>query len=134
MREATGKTKSRLITALIIVLFLFLVISFLRVFLKDYELRKEIGRLQTDVNKLEKRKIESLEVLKKLQSDSYIEERAREELQAAKPGEAVLVVPGLSVSSTQQNSLTIEIEEVVQLSNPLKWWYYFFRPDNTTQS
>lgn len=134
MREAAGKTKSRLITLGIIILFLFLVVSFLRVFLKDYELRKEIGRLQTDVSKLEKRKIESLEVLKKLQSDSYIEERAREELQAAKPGEAVLVVPGLSVSSTSQQALTIENEEPQQLSNPLKWWYYFFRPVTTSQS
>lgn len=129
MRETTQKTKQRLTTVIVIILFLFLFISFLRVFLKDYELRHEIGRLQTDVNKLEKRKIESLEVLKKLQSDSYVEERAREELQAAKPGEAVVVVPGLSVSSTAPQSLTLEKEAPVELSNPEKWWYYFFGRD-----
>lgn len=126
MRETTSKTKQRLTTVAIIVLFLFLLVSFLRVFLKDYELRHEIGRLQTDVNKLEKRKIESLEVLKKLQSDSYVEGRAREELLAAKPGEAVLIVPGLSVTGTATKSLTLEKELVVELSNLQKWWYYFF--------
>lgn len=126
MRETNSKTKQRLTTVAIIVLFLFLLVSFLRVFLKDYELRHEIGRLQTDVNKLEKRKIESLEVLKKLQSDSYVEGRAREELLAAKPGEAVLIVPGLSVTGTATKSLTLEKELVVELSNLQKWWYYFF--------
>lgn len=131
MRVATSKTKQRLTTVIIIVLFLFLFVSFLRVFLKDYELRNEIGRLQTDVGKLEKRKIESLEVLKKLQSDSYIEGRAREELQAAKPGEAVLVVPGLSVSSTATKSLTLTQELPTELSNPVKWWYYFFGNDKS---
>ena len=83
-----------------LVIFVFLLTSYVRVFFRDYELRREIDKLQTDVQKLEKRKIESRDVLKKLQSDSYIEERAREELQATKPGEAVLVVPGLTVSST----------------------------------
>lgn len=126
MRETNSKTKQRLTTVAIIVLFLFLLVSFLRVFLKDYELRHEIGRLQTDVNKLEKRKIESLEVLKKLQSDSYVEGRAREELLAAKPGEAVLIVPGLSVTGTATKSLTLEKELIVELSNLQKWWYYFF--------
>lgn len=131
MREASTKNKQRLTTVIVIILFLFLSVSFLRVFLKDYALRHEIGRLQTDVNKLEKRKIESLEVLKKLQSDSYVEGRAREELQAAKPGEAVLVVPGLSVSSTATKSLTLEEDVPVELSNPAKWWYYFFGNDKS---
>lgn len=126
MRETTSKNKQRLTTAIVIVLFLFLLVSFLRVFLRDYELRHEIGRLQTDVNKLEKRKIESLEVLKKLQSDSYAEGRAREELLAAKPGESVLVVPGLSVTGTATKSLTLEKESPTELSNVEKWWYYFF--------
>ncbi len=128
MQPTRSKNKQRLTTVFVIILFIFLMISFLRVFLRDYELRHEIGRLQTDVSRLEKRKIESLEVLKKLQSDSYVEERAREELQAARPGEAVLVAPGLSVSSTATKSLTIEKEIVQELSNPYKWWYYFFAP------
>ncbi|MCX6781109.1 MAG: hypothetical protein NT003_03300 [Candidatus Magasanikbacteria bacterium] len=78
------------------------------------------------MSKLQKRKIESLEVLKKLQSDSYIEGRAREELQAARPGEAVLVVPGLNVTSTATSILTVAEDAAPELSNPAKWWYYFF--------
>ncbi|OGH61068.1 MAG: hypothetical protein A2848_02860 [Candidatus Magasanikbacteria bacterium RIFCSPHIGHO2_01_FULL_50_8] len=128
MSDAPSRKKSRLVIVVVVLLFIFLLISFLRVFFKDYELRKEIERLQTDVGKLEKRKIESLDVLKKLQSDAYIEARAREELQAAKPGEAVIVVPGLSVSSTVPRTLEAQPIENTELSNPLKWWYYFFRP------
>lgn len=127
MKETTA-IKSRIITVAMLAIFIFLLASYVRVFFRDYELRHEIDKLQTDVQKLERRKIESLDVLKKLQSDSYIEERAREELQATKPGEAVLVVPGLTVSSTAVHSLTITEEEPPVFSNPEKWWYYFFRP------
>ncbi len=133
MNEKSSKIKQRLTTVVVMLLFLFLLISFLRVFFKDYELRHEIERLQTDVNKLEKRKIESLEILKKMQSDSYVEDRAREELQAVKSGESVLVVPGLSVSSTASKALTLEAESVRVLSNREKWWYYFFGHETKNQ-
>ncbi len=133
MNEKSSKIKQRLTTVVVMLLFLFLLISFLRVFFKDYELRHEIERLQTDVNKLEKRKIESLEILKKMQSDSYVEDRAREELQAVKSGESVLVVPGLSVSSTASKALTLEAESVRVLSNREKWWYYFLGHETKNQ-
>lgn len=128
MRQTNPTNNVRLITIGMVLVFLFLLVSFLRVYFKDYALRQEIERTQQDVNKLQKRKIESLEVLKHLQSDAYVEDRAREELQATKPGEAVLVVPGLTVTSTAPTSVKIEAEVVKPLSNPLKWWYYFFRP------
>ena len=103
--------------------------SFLRVYFKDYELRQEIQRTQVDVTKLEKRKIESLEILKNLQSDAYVQDRAREELQVTKPGEAVLVVSGLMVTSTASTAVVIEPKKIEPLSNLMKWWYYFFRPE-----
>ncbi len=123
--------KLRVITLLAVIIFLFLLVSFLRVFFKDYALRQEISRVQGDVGKLEKRKIESLEVLKRLQSDAYVEDRGRAELQAVKSGEAVLVVPGLTVTSSAPSSLVLTDEKAKPLSNPNKWWYYFFRPDNS---
>lgn len=108
---------------------IFLGVSFLRIFFKDYELRKEIERTQADVSKLEKRKIESLELLKRLQSDAYVEDRAHAELQATRPGETVIVVPGLSVTSTAAGAVTPPTaapQEKPPLSNSETWWYYFF--------
>ena len=58
MSDAPSRKKSRLVIVVVVLLFIFLLISFLRVFFKDYELRKEIERLQTDVGKLEKPAIE----------------------------------------------------------------------------
>ncbi len=112
-----------------------LLVSFLRVFFKDYELRQEIARTQVEVGTLQKRKIESLELLKRLQSDTYVEDRAREQLQATRPGEEVIVVPGLSVSSTAAATATPEplSTETEELPNSLSWWYYFFH-SSTEQS
>lgn len=117
----------RILTIGAIILLIIVAISFLRVWLRDYELRQEIARVQREVNILEKRKIESLDVLKKLQNDSYVEDRARAELQAARPGERVLVVPGIIVTSTAPGGLEDRPQSPV-LSNSQQWWYYFFRP------
>lgn len=103
------------------------IVSFARVYFKDYELRREIQRVRRDVSTLEKRKIESLDLLQRLQSDAYIEERARVELQQGRAGQAVLVVPGQVVSSTDAQRLT-PTSVKRELSNLEKWWYYFFRP------
>lgn len=130
MEQNNPMQKLRMITIGAIIILVILFVSFLRVFFKDYELRREIERVQTDVSKLEKRKIESLDVLQKLQSDTYAEERARDDLQAAKPGEIVLVVPGLTVTSSAQSARQVELPVVKELSNPAKWWYYFFRSNN----
>lgn len=122
--------KLRLLTIGALIVLVFLLISFLRVFFKDYELRQEIGRVQGEVNTLEKRKIESLDVLQKLQSDAYVEERARAELPVAKPNEDVVVVPGAMVTSSvlTPDQLTVPASTPRELSNSEKWWYYFFRP------
>lgn len=121
--------KSRRIgTIVLLALCVVVLVSFVRVYFKDYELRREIDRVRRDVSSLEKRKIESLELLKKLQSDAYVEERARVELQRGRADEAVLVVPGQVVSSTDAQRLAPPTERR-ELSNPRKWWYYFFRPN-----
>lgn len=117
----------RTLTIGAIVLLIIVAISFLRAWLRDYELRQEIARVQHEVDTLEKRKIESLDVLKKLQSDSYVEDRARAELQAARPGERVLVIPGVTVTSTAPSGLE-ERPQPRALSNFKQWWYYFFHP------
>ncbi len=122
-----NRARSSWALAGVIIICIFILVSFVRVYFKDYELRNEIERVRTQVSSLEKRKIESLEVLKRLQSDAYVEERARVELQVVRPGEAMLIVPGQIVSSTASKSYTPS-SSVRPLSNPQKWWYYFFRP------
>ena len=56
-------------------------------------------------------------LLSYLNSDQYIEEQARTQLNMRKPGETVVVITPTTPSSTAQ---------LVTASKPTLWWDYFF--------
>ncbi len=106
--------------------------GFARAYFKDYAFREEVKRLEGEIDKLEKKKLESLELLKYVSSTSYLEDTARVDLNMKKPGEHVLFI---------DNTLTAEQGRVVEetegaggqpISNPLKWWYYFIHQSPDT--
>jgi len=102
---------------------IFFALGFARAYYQDFKVKKEISRLEAEVSALENKKIESLDILSYVQSDAYVEDRARTELHMKKPGERVLLL--------QDTDTTIEAdwqahEQTRQfISNPVKWWYYF---------
>jgi cell division protein FtsL len=102
-------------------------ISYARAYYEDYTVRQEIIRLQGEVNKLEKKKFASLELLQYAQSEHFFDNKARTELNLKKTGEQVLVVPTLTTETNTLNNTKTDIPRVdtEPLSNPHKWWYYF---------
>jgi len=99
-------------------------IGYGRAYYQDYKIRQEINALQDEVKRLEYKKLESMEILKYVTSDAFVEEKARTELNLKKPGENVMVVtnPEVEVKPSQESK-----EEKPRLNNPTKWWYYFTR-------
>ena len=63
-------------------------------------------------------------------SDAYIEKFAKQNLGLVNPGEEVIVIPSSSLGSTGVvGGATDEQNDgagVQQLSNPQKWWKFFF--------
>jgi cell division protein FtsB len=107
-------------------------LGFARAYFKDYAFREEVKRLQGEIGKLEKKKLESIELLKYVSSTAYLEDTARLDLNLKKPGEHVLFV---DTGRKKEESLTKDDTEVgsrQEIQNPLKWWYYFIHsmPDN----
>lgn len=98
-------------------------VSFARAYYQDHKVREEIKNLQDEVKHLEKKKFDSIELLKYVSSDSFVEEKARTELNLKKSGEHVVFVKDLE-DSEGENSVSSK-EENKDLSNPVKWWYYF---------
>ena len=102
-----------------------LLFSFGRSFYQDYQMRAEISRLQDEARNLSAKKLESLEILKYVQSRQFAEEKARTELNLVKPGERVAII-----KSTGQLKRSGQIDEKMvewnNVSNPIKWWRYFF--------
>ncbi len=124
-REQTGIRRffaSRLFIILAFLAIFFVAAAYIRAYYQDYKVRQEIKTLQEEVKKLEKKKLESMEILKYVISPEFVEEKARTELNMKKPGENVLVI-----SSSSQEQETAEKAEQAKplLKNPVKWWYYF---------
>lgn len=96
--------------------------AFARNYIQDYNIKKEISALKNEVQALETKKLESLEILDYVMSDTFVEEKGRTELHLKKPGEKVLVI------QNTQKQQDIEIKDPLErqhLSKPARWWYYF---------
>lgn len=106
------------IVVVLIVIFL-LATNLVRTMSRDYKVRSEIRRLENEQTRLEmeQKRLSNLRDL--FQSQFFVEEESRKSLGYAKPGEKMIIVePGaISVSGN---------EEEEDLSNPQKWYKYFF--------
>jgi len=117
-------SKLFLITAFVIT-FVF-AYGFARAYYKDYNLRQEVKRLEQDIALLEKKKIESIELLKYVSSSSYVEDAARIELNLKKPGEQVVFLDQVEKEGDILGEQIVSERGARQHTpNPIKWWYYF---------
>lgn len=98
--------------------------SYARSYYQDYLVRQEILRLQEEARGLEAKKIKLLDILKYVKSDAFVEAKARSELNMARPGEQVAVLPFSreELVGQKKNNMVGSNER----SNFKKWWDYFF--------
>lgn len=116
---------SRWFLALLFVLTFLLIISYIRAYYQEFQVRQEISNLQEQLHSLESKKIETMELLKYAQSSTFVEEKARTELNLAKPGEnAVIIASGSEVDANRQEKTSMI--KWSQVSNPIKWFKFFF--------
>ena len=64
---------SRLFIIFAVFLLLFLSVAYARAYYQNYQVEQEIGRLRSEAKRLEAKKIETLDLLKYVQSPSYVE-------------------------------------------------------------
>jgi len=103
-------------------------ISFGKDFIKSQKIKKEIGSLQSDISKIEKKNIELSDFIRYLDSESYAEKKARTELGLKSPDEKVIIVPKGSeekIDAVDSPELQNNVPKVPE-SNMVKWWRYFF--------
>ena len=106
-------------TSILACIFIF---SYIRSYKKEYDIKKEIKELEYEVQSLEHKKIESLEIREYLLSEYFIEEKARTELQLKKPGEQVVRILNPKEDTNIEGD---SLEKTFPLNNPVHWWYYF---------
>ncbi|MFH1078178.1 MAG: septum formation initiator family protein [Patescibacteria group bacterium] len=112
-----------------VALLLVIGVSTVRETYRGWTVDREIGALEAQASSLEGRKTE-LEVLaQELVSPDRVEYDARARLGRALPGERVIVLQGVS-STTTWNGAPGATEQgdvpETAISNPARWWAYFF--------
>ena len=126
----------RLFLVVNLFLLFLLSLSFGREFLQDYQIQREINDLRAQADGLEVRNIEIAMYNTELQTQAHLEKEARLRLGLGDPGEQLVVivedeenVTGLANQNDQTagaDYLATLQESVEQISNPKRWFYYFF--------
>lgn len=111
--------KSKLLTGLIIMVGLYLIVSFSRDIFGLLNKTKEIDKEQQKLEDLKTDNVALKRQLQYVQSNEFVEKEARDKLGMAKEGEAVVLMP----ENTSGSSETQIQEEV---PNWKKWWKLFF--------
>jgi len=116
---------SKIFLLLILAGILFTGFAFLRSYYQDYQVKQEIDRLKYEAENLEAKKLESLEVLKYVQSPDFAEQKARMEFNLVKPGEQVAIVKSASGELNASGQVDNKMVESSDVSNIIKWWRFF---------
>lgn len=104
---------------------LFLLTVYGRAWYQEYQINQEISNLQNQLISLEAQKSRTLELLKYVQSQEFVEAKARTELNLVKEGENSAIIAGEAppVDNRQEQELVVESNNQ---SNIIKWFKYFF--------
>lgn len=102
---------------------------------KRYTINQEIKKLQEEIKEMEKKNQELSKLAEYLESDQFIAEQARLNLNYKKEGEEMIVIKdkenaGKEGALATQNSpydIKGKNDEIKKpISNPRQWWEYFF--------
>ena len=105
-----------------VVIFLIILFGLANGTIKNYRVDSEITGLQKEIQIMENQNQDFVKLVSFLKSESFIEQEAKLKLGLKKPGENLVVIP--------QNDQLVDPESIKTdsqlLSNPAKWWEYFF--------
>lgn len=116
--------KISLIVAVNLVILAFLFVGFGREYWRNQEIERDIASLQDESNRLAGQKLESLSLINDLSSEYYLEGEARTKQGMGEPGEKLVIVDLPKAEQPQGQVLGIATDQ--SISNPTRWWYYFF--------
>lgn len=104
----------------------FLLFVYGRSYYQDYQIKTEIENMREEVKKLEAKKLESLEVLKYVQTPAFLETKARTEFNLAKPGENLTIINNKTVEKPIGQRLE-KVVDSINLPAYQRWWNIFFK-------
>lgn len=107
-------------------------VSTVRETYRRWQVDQEVSSLQSQVEALERKKLDLSDMIQTLDSQDTVDKEARLRLGLQKPGERVFIVEADHTASpswkdpTALATSTPMVESSVGQSNPHKWFAYFF--------
>ena len=93
-----------------------------RAILQKYTVDKQIAQLQARAQSISNDNQQLSDLVKYLNTDQYRQKAAREQLNLKKDGEYVVALPPDGTDQVASAATTAQ----TNLSNPQKWYHYFF--------
>ncbi|MBU1178693.1 septum formation initiator family protein [Patescibacteria group bacterium] len=90
------------------------------------EINQEIETTKKEIESLEKKNKELAQMIEYIETDSFKEIQARQNLGFQKEGEVAVSIETNSGDYQRDNSTTFASPPAIDPSNPKRWWRYFF--------
>lgn len=126
-------------TIVVVGLLLLVAFAFVREYVRNIDIATELERMQAENEALNAERLASLQLISQLSTETAVEDDARTKLNLAGEGETMYVVQDNGGTSLD-GGLEPAGEDVAPLvadsglSNPAKWFYYFFAPDSSEET
>lgn len=123
----------KILTGLLLVIIIFLSVPLYNNYQRRQNINRKISDLEEEIKQAENKDTDLQKLIKYLESDQFVEEQARLNLNMKKPGESVAVVneqaqPDKIIGGEQINfSNPAAAGTVSGLGNVSGWWHYFFK-------
>jgi len=120
-----------------VIILVLLTIALVKKMAHDYSVESEIKSLQSEIAELENTNNEFNQLVDYLSTDRFVEEEARTKLGMAADGEEMIVIKNNDgdggVEEQERKKLSVYSTEFLtkdgqkKISNPARWWKYFFK-------
>lgn len=121
--------KNRLVYFFLLILGLYLVVSLSRSIYSLTQKTKDVDVIKKQVDGQLSENSRLNQALTEAQSQEFIEQQAREKLNMAKKGEAVVVIPSELITKIASREATVSssfFDRPERIPNWKKWWKLFF--------
>jgi cell division protein FtsB len=124
-KEKTNFFSAKLFITIFGFLFLlYFIFVFSKLANKKYRISQDVVNLEAEITKLNEENLELEDMIQYLDSEQFVEEKARLSMGMRRPGEDVVVITNLD---KEIDSLSDKKNEEVDKNNFIKWYKYFFQ-------
>ncbi|RJO59495.1 septum formation initiator family protein [Candidatus Parcubacteria bacterium] len=117
---------SRGIVVFEILVIVFLLVGITKEVVRRVALKQEISALEKQITELEAQNRSLGEYVASINTESFREREARKRLNLQKPGETLLILPETEDLANPSPGLSSAETTEPGMSNPTRWWRYFF--------